>query len=176
MMTLAQLQHAAINPTIAREAYDQADKRLADTLDTKKAFEQKAFTLFGGYLTISLALFGAGGAVSSLANLKYLTGPFWWTGSLMVVGTICFLLALMDKQYGALASHPEMWLNAGTIDGPDTVLPTMLSYITFYMAERIDVSASMNRKKALWIRLGIVAGILSPVAFGLCFLFVRHGA
>jgi hypothetical protein len=174
MMTLDELQRAHINLTIVREAYDHADKRLADTLDTKKAFEQKAFTLFGGYLTISLALFGAGGAVASSPSLKYLLTPFWGTGAVLVIGTIFFLLALTDKQYGALASHPDMWLNKGTIDGPDSVLPTMLSYITFYMAERIDVSVAMNRKKADWIRWGIYAGIASPLAFGLFFLTFRH--
>ena len=54
MMTLAELQTADLNPTVVREAYDHAAQRLADSLDTKKAFEQKAFTLLGGYLTISL--------------------------------------------------------------------------------------------------------------------------
>lgn len=65
-------------------------------------------------------------------------------------------------------------LNKGTTDGPDNVLPAMLSYITFYMAERIDVSVAMNRKKADWIRWGIHAGIASPLAFGLFFLTFRH--
>lgn len=113
MMTLDGLQRAQINLTIVREAYDQADKRLADTLDIQKAFEQKAFTLFGGYLTISLALFGAGGAVASSPSLKYLLTPFWGTGAVLVIGTIFFLLALTDKQYGALASHPDMWAEQG---------------------------------------------------------------
>jgi hypothetical protein len=88
MMTLAELQNAEINPLIAREAYDHAAKRLADALDTKKAFEQKAFTLFGGYLTISLALLGAGSAVYTNENLQYhaLVAPLWATGAVFYCG------------------------------------------------------------------------------------------
>ncbi len=165
MMTLAQLQAANVNPVIAREAYEHADKRLADTLATKLVFEQKAFTLFAGYLTISLALFGAGGAVYGSAQVQHLAVPFWATGLAYVAGAVLFALALIDQDYGALASHPDMWLNAGTIDGPDTVLPTMLAYITFYPQGRIDTSVASNREKARRIKAGIYAGIIGPVLF-----------
>jgi len=47
-MTLEEIERSQVNLDIAREAFDQASKRLADMLDTKKAFEQKAFTLFSG--------------------------------------------------------------------------------------------------------------------------------
>jgi hypothetical protein len=43
-MTLEEIERSQVNLDIAREAFDQASKRLADMLDTKKAFEQKAFT------------------------------------------------------------------------------------------------------------------------------------
>jgi hypothetical protein len=35
----------------------------------------------------------------------------------------CFVLALMDEQYGAVASHPDMWQNKGTIDGDHPSCP-----------------------------------------------------
>jgi hypothetical protein len=165
MMTLAELQTANVNPLIAREAYEQADKRLADTLATKLVFEQKAFTLFAGYLTISLALFSAGGAVYGIPQMQHLAVPFWLTGLIYVAGSILFAIALIDQDYGAVASHPDMWLNAGTIDGPDAVLPTMLAYIAFYHQRRIDTSIASNRAKAKWIRMGIYAGIVAPVLF-----------
>jgi hypothetical protein len=165
MMTLNELQTANINPLIVREAYDQATQRLADTLNTKTAFEQKAFTLFGGYLTISLALFGAGSAVYNSRELQHLVLPFWIAGIMFVAGASFFMLALKDKVYGALASHPSMWLNPGTIDGPDTVLPTMLAYITFYHQARIDTSEAMNLEKARWIRFGIYVGLAAPFIF-----------
>lgn len=162
-MSLSELQHADINLIVAREAYEHASKRLADTLDTKKAFEQKAYTLLGGFLTVSLGMFAAGGAVYQSRELQSLVLPFWLTGLVLVAGTLCFLAALHDKEYGAMASHPEMWLNAGTIDGPDSVLPTMLAYITHHHGKRIDTSEQSNIRKALWIRCGIYCGIAAPM-------------
>ena len=123
MMTLQEIQVSTVNASVAREAFDQASKRLADTLDTKKNYEQKAFTLFSGYLTVSLALFGVGGAIFKEQGLNLLVVPFWVSGALFVIGTIFFVSALVDKEYGAIASEPSMWLNRGTIDGDDAVLP-----------------------------------------------------
>jgi len=174
MMTLAELQDAQINPLVAREAYEQSARRLADALDTKTAFEQKAFTLFGGYLTITLALFGAGGAIHSMPNTQHLVIPLWLTGAVFAGGAVCFMLALIDKEYGAVASHPEMWLNPGTIDGPDAVVPTMLAYITFYHGARIDTSVAMNNHKAKLIKAGILAGIGGPIVFMLAVLCVGY--
>jgi hypothetical protein len=126
---------------------------------------RKLLRFFGGYLTIALAIFGAGGAVFCNQEMQSLIVPFWATGMVIVSGTACFLMALKSESYGALASHPDMWLNAGTIDGPDTVLPTMLAYITYHHRERIDTSIAMNEAKAWWIQCGIWAGIASPPLF-----------
>lgn len=171
MMTLEDIRAAPINPAIAREAYDQACKRLADVLDTKKAFEQKAFTLFTGYVTVSLALIGVGGALLAHDGISHFVIPFWMSGALFVLGAICFVLALMDSEYGSLASSPDMWLNKGTIDGDDTVLATMLAYITFYHFDRIAKSVSGNNRKARLIRIGILLGTAAPFVLMLAFLF-----
>jgi len=61
MMTLEEIRASRINPLVVKEAHDQASKRLADVLDTKKTFEQKAFILFNAYIALALALFGVGG-------------------------------------------------------------------------------------------------------------------
>ncbi|MGH8511312.1 MAG: hypothetical protein ACREU8_08015, partial [Gammaproteobacteria bacterium] len=94
-------------------------KRLSDVLDVKKAYEQKAFTLFNGYVTISLALIGVGGTLFTHYGLPRLALPFWGAGAFFVVGAICFVLALKDTTYGFLASSPDMWLTSGIIDGND---------------------------------------------------------
>ena len=61
MLTLQELQSLTINPAVAREAYTQVDRHLIDILDVRKSFEQKAATLMGAYITISVALLGIGG-------------------------------------------------------------------------------------------------------------------
>lgn len=163
MMTLQEIEKANVNIDVAREAFDQASKRLADVLDNKRAFEQKAFTLFSGYLTVSIALLGFSGSIYKDHGVTSLVLALLLAASPLLAGTICFVLALMDKHYGALASDPNMWLNKGTIDGDVTVLPRMLAYITFYHQERIDVSVESNDGKAAHIRKGIFLGIAAPI-------------
>jgi len=128
MMTLKEIERSNVNKDVAREAYEQAAKRLTDALETKKSYEQKAFTLFNAYLTISLALFGVGSALYKDDGFAFPVIAFWVCGGIFVFGAVFFVLALMDERYGALASSPDMWLNRGTIDGDDTVLPRMLAW------------------------------------------------
>jgi len=163
MLTLDEIRNSKINPIVAREAYTQADRRLADTLETKKAFEQKAFILFNAYIALALALFGVGGTIYKDAGLTVQVWPFLLAGFLLVIGAAMFVVSLIDTSYGALASDPDMWLNKGTIDGDDSVLPLMLAYITYYHKDRIDVSTRQNDSKALLIRIGIFIGLATPL-------------
>jgi hypothetical protein len=171
MMTLDEIRASKINPNIAREAYEQAEKRLSDALEIKKSFEQKAFTLFSGYITASIALFGVGGALLKDSANRFYVAPFFMTGLIVAIGAICFVLALTDRVYGALASDPDMWLNQGTIDGDDSVLPIMLTYITFYHKDRICKSTKENNRKAFRIRVGILLGTSAPFVLLFMFLF-----
>ncbi|HEV2161193.1 MAG TPA: hypothetical protein VGR52_03005 [Stellaceae bacterium] len=165
MMTLQELQKAKVNLTIAREAYDQAEKRLADTLETKKAFEQKATTLLGVYATISLALSGGGAAlVQNPTLLLHHRWPIWTAAALMMVGAACFAGVMIDQQYGAIGSDPDMWLNSGTIDAKDDgKLAEMLALITFYHKKRISVGTRSNKTKACLIRAGVICGVAAPL-------------
>lgn len=164
MLTLEEIQSSKINITIAREAYEQADKRLADILETKKAFEQKAFILFNAYIALALALFGAAGVIYRDPTISLIFWPFLLAGSLLIVGAGCFVWALLDAGYGSLASDPDMWLNKGTIDGDDAVLGYMLAYIAYHHKHRITKSTTQNESKALLIRIGIYIGLVTPLA------------
>jgi hypothetical protein len=173
MMSLTEIEKANVNLDIAREALNQASARLGDILDTKKAFEQKAFTLFSGYLTAALALFGVGGAIYKDHGVTNLVLMFWLTGLLLVAGAVCFVWALKDDGYGALASDPSMWLRPGTIDGGATVLPRMLAYVTWHHQDRITASLQANKRKATLIARGIYFGIAAPVVLLGLFVCLR---
>jgi hypothetical protein len=168
MMTLQELQKAKVNLTIAREAYDQAEKRLADTLETKKTFEQKATTLLGAFATISLALSGAGAALLRDPNLLvHHRWPIWVAAALMMVGAAFFAGVMLDQKYGAIGSDPDMWLNSGTIDttNDNKTLAEMLALITFYHNARISAGARSNARKACLIRAGVACGVAAPFVF-----------
>lgn len=164
-MTLADIQTANINPATAREAFLQSSARLGDILDTKKSYEQKAFTLFGGYLTVTLALVGVAGAIFDRHGLTPAVWTFAATGGVFALGATCLVVALLDATYGAVASDPKMWLQDGVIDGSDSELGRMLAYITFHHQRRIDESIKSNDAKASWIRRGVFLGIGAPLLF-----------
>jgi hypothetical protein len=170
MLTLEQLQSSKINIKVVREAYRQVDRHLVDILDVRKAFEQKAATLMGAYVTISVALFGIGGAIFKEAGTAAKVWPFFGAGLVFIIGAWCFIFALKSGQYAALGSTPEMWLNEGTIDGTDNAVAAMLAYITFHHSERIAISVEGNKRKARWIDAGIVLGPVAPITFLVLFL------
>ena len=163
-MTLEELRSANINPLVAREAHEQATKRLADVLETKKAYEQKAFALFSGFLTVTLGFIAGGVALTKDGAIGGMALALWVAGVVSGVGALFLMLALLDKAYGAVASDPKMWLLRDIIDGPDERLALMLAYVTYYHQERIDKSVEANAGKAIWIRRAIVAGFLTPIA------------
>jgi hypothetical protein len=163
MLTLRELQSSTINLSVAREAYTQVDRHLLDILEVRKSFEQKAATLMGAYITISVALFGIGGAIFKETGVGARVWPFFGAGLVFIAGAWCFIAALKAGQYAAVGSTPEMWLNRGTIDGSDNALPAMLAYITFHHSDRIALSIEGNKRKARWIDSGIILG---PIALG----------
>lgn len=169
MLTLAELQALEINSEVAREAYTQVDRHLVDILDVRKSFEQKAATLMGGYITISVALFGIGGAIFKDEGALTKVLPFFGAGLVFIMGAWCFIAALKSGKYAAVGSTPEMWLNRGTIDGADSAVAAMLAYITFHHSERIETCVEGNKRKARWIDAGIYLGPVAPVTFLILF-------
>ncbi len=165
MMTLDEIKAARINPAIAREAYSQASQRLADALATKTGHEQKAFGLLTGYVTVSLALFSVFGFLAGSEN-DALAPPFLVAGFMFVLGAAILVVSIWDSDYGTLGSDPKMWLEAGIIDGNDAVLSTMLAYVVYHHAQRIEISANSNRAKARRIRLGIGVGVVALLVLG----------
>lgn len=169
MMTLDELQSSTINAVVAREAYSQVDRHLLDILDVRKSFEQKAATLMGAYVTISVALFGIGGAIFKDGGTATKVYPFFGAGLVFIAGAWCFIVALKSGQYAAVGSTPEMWLNRGTIDGADSAVAAMLAYLTYYHRERIAICVKGNKRKANWIDAGIYLGPTAPFVFLILF-------
>jgi hypothetical protein len=170
MMTLAEIRDASVSLPVCREAYEQAAIRLADVLDTKKTHEQKAYALFTGYVTLTLALLGAAGAIYSNDTYTVLSIALGVAGAAFALGAICFVLSLDVNLYGAAGSDPSMWLVKGTVDGDQDHLARMLACITFHHQKRIDQSIRSNERKAGWIKVGIILGAAGP--FLLAFVFL----
>jgi hypothetical protein len=171
MLTLEELQSLTINADVAREAFVQSDRYLAHTLAVQSSYEQKAATLMSAYITISVALFGIGGAIFKDSGVPAKIWPFFATGLVFILGASCFIVAIKVSKYAAaVGSTPEMWLRSGVIDGGENAVPAMLAYLTYYHSERIEISGRTNIQKARWIDAGIILGALAPLCFLLLFL------
>ena len=164
-MTLDELKATNINEPIAREAHQQAQKRLEDVLNVKKELELKASALFGGYTTLALAVLALAGSLHKTLGLTVDVAGLGAAGGLLTLGAVFFVLALKDQNYGQLGSNPEMWLTEGIINSAvDNALPAMLAYVTYHYQTRIETSIASNRKKVGWLRCGIGCGVLAPLA------------
>lgn len=124
----------------------------------------------GAYITISVALFGIGGAIFKDADSPGKIWPFFGTGLVFLLGVGCFIVAIKTGKYAAVGSTPAMWLTRGVIDGDENAVPAMLSYLTYYHHERIETSIRSNKQKALWIDAGIILGALAPLTSLVLFL------
>jgi hypothetical protein len=166
MLTELELQALSekIDLDVAREAHVQAEKRLQDVLGTKQSFEQKAFTLFGAYTTLSFALIGVAGTMFKDQGVSSIVVALGVAGSLLIIGVALLLRVFHARNYGVLGSNPEVWLQSGTIDGGTKVLPLMLTYMTFHHQNRIKVSIASNNHMAKVITQAIYCGLLAPLS------------
>jgi hypothetical protein len=171
MLTTDELRSANINFDIAKEALAQSEKRLSDALEAKKTVEQKATVLFGAYVTISLALFGVGGALLRDATLNVRGWPFFFAGTCFVVGAVAFVLVLRSGQYGNLGSQPSMWLQPGRIDGDQQELGRMFAYLAHHHQSRIATSYESNASKRRALHFGMAMGVVGVIVLFSATLF-----
>ena len=169
MMTLESLRNADVNLDAAKEALVQSEKRLGDALEAKKAVEQKATVLFGAYVTISLALFGFGGALAKDVGSK--AWPVFIAGMVFVVGAAAFARVFWGGKYGNLGSQPSMWLQSGRIDGNKDAFARMIAYVAYHHDSRIRISYDSNAVKTRSLHFGLTMGIIGALALGAGRLF-----
>jgi hypothetical protein len=177
MININELQNFNINIDIAKEAFSQSEKRLNDILETKKQYEQKAFILLNSYFLTSTALFTIAFSIFKSKESLIFYG-FIIYGIILFIATFCFILSLLKDDYGYLGSTPDMWLKKDILEGDNSSLAIMLSYITYYHQERINYSLISNQKKEKWIDRGIYLTLCSPIIFfiiiTLFYLFLHY--
>jgi hypothetical protein len=176
MLTLEALRTSNVNFDIAKEALSQAEKRLSDALEAKKAVEQKATVLFGAYITISLALFGFGGTLAKDVNTLVQAWPFFVAGLFFVIGAAAFVYVFRSAEYGNLGSEPSMWLESGRIDGEKDALARMLAYLAHHHANRIRISYESNAGKSRSLHFGMIMGLVGVLVLFAAMLFIYGGS
>lgn len=169
MLSLDELWKLQINADVAKEAFAQGERRLADILDTKKTIEQKATSMFSAYVTIALAISGVGAAVFKDPTRSKSAIAFLLPIALFVCGAGCFMSALKGATYGTLGSSPTKWLRAGVIDSlKDGAEPARtLAQLAHEFEEQINGGVAANDKKFTAIHRGMKLGLIGVAAFAL---------
>lgn len=167
MLTLDELYAANIQADVAKEAYSQVEKRLADLLETKKSFETRAATMLTAFITLALALAGVGASffTSHLIDSapKLLPWAFFIAALPLMWAAWTMLEVLIPSHYGTLGSSAEIWLQRGVIDAADNVAPDLQAYMVHYMNERIAITEGANDTKAKDIRSGTRSATCAPM-------------
>lgn len=166
MLNEEDLRGLSINIEIAREAFAQVERRLEDVLETKKIIEQKATTLFSGYIAVSLGTFGFGAALLREPALRNIAWPFFLAGAFFVFGAAAFQAALVGAKYGYRGSSPESWLRGGVIDGQSEELGRMLSYLAGRRANMLNIGLLANDRKYRAVHIGMALGVAGSLCFG----------
>lgn len=162
MLSVDELEGAAVNIEVAREALAQAERLLADTMATKAVFDRRAELLLPVYITLSLAAFGWAGSLHSAEGWPFVLAPMA-AGACLLVGAGMFLRAMSSAGYGTFGSSPSLWLQNGVIDGDGSNLGAKIAIVVRYYYDRIAMSRDSNREKAKWVRRGIRVGLAAPV-------------
>lgn len=179
LLSLDQLSKAAIDPEVAKEAYAQVEKRLADLLETKKSFETRAASMLASFVSIELALMATAIALLNSGILKGtmegLPYVLFLTAVPLVYATFTLCEALLPTHYGNLGASPEIWLQQGIMDQPISVAH-MQSYAIFHMAKRIDMTEASNNAKAECLKTAAWISAATPIVFTVLFLLFWAGA
>lgn len=143
-----------------------AETRLIDALAIKKELDQKAFILLAGYIPAALTLFGLS---EKLPDIE-----FWLniTGLIFCLGVIPIFLSLKASDYGTLGRHAQDWLgNSAYITASDNQMKLINAYLLHDHITRLDTSDESNDKKASFLNIAILLGMLSLIPFAIKFLF-----
>jgi len=132
---------------------DCAKERLADLLDTKKAFEEKAINLFKsqiGIASIMLALTKTGILQISEPNINFVIFSF----IVFIIGAVLSLLSLQVNAYGAFGEHPIDFLQKEVMTDKKA-LNELLLFMLHSHIERINISEESNKIKVSYIKASI---------------------
>jgi hypothetical protein len=175
VLTVEELGKLTINPSAAREACNQAEKRLADIIATSAGYETKAGALFSVYITIALATLGGSGAFLGIRDKVSLVISLGLTGVVFVVGALFLAMVFRARMFGFLGSDPEVWLHADVLEGTEQTIGYNLAFITRDYVDRIRRSEATNDIKQWWIEAAIWVGVSGPAVFAIAMLISTYG-
>jgi hypothetical protein len=171
-ITPDELLSSELNLATVREAALQVDKRLADLLDTKKTFDQRAMSLLGPSVSLALALAGASGLAARDTHPE-IVAALVASSICMTLAAVACVLSLQVRNYGAQGTDPAHWLRLGTLTGGDVDLARTLAEVIWHHRKRISDSGDSNDSKRRWLTCAMCLAIAAPVVLAVVYFIFR---
>lgn len=159
-----ELRDLDITPEIADQAFHHVSTRLEWALDQRKLIETRAIGLLRTFLSLALAVIGVGVALQRMEGPPLELTAFLAGATPLFLAAACMVVAIWDRDYGSLGSTASWWLRKGVIDGDPSEAAYLTACLTESYQRRIKASMGSNMTAIYFIRGGLVAAVLSPVA------------
>lgn len=162
---------------LAKAAMEQSEKRLVDFLEIRRALEAKMTTMFGIYISVTLALYGLSGVLTGRPATAP-GGTSWGVfgaGCLFLGGAFILGLALRPSEGALLGGTPDFWLGPDakadkeeSDDKAQTARHYALAALDF--DDRLRLQSTDNKSKQDKLNLALWCGFIGAFAFGLSLL------
>jgi hypothetical protein len=175
MLTAQELEKLKLNEQFAREVLSQAEKRLADLIDAKKALDTKATALFAAYITLATATSGVGLTMLHNPSLEEKALPFFVASGCFAAGAIIFIMFLKPGKFGYMGTTPKMWFTEEWVSAEGDSIAYMLAYTAIYYQKRIDNNTKAISARYRMFSIGMWTGLAGAAIFAATFLRIMPG-
>lgn len=159
-------------PSVAKFAFEQAEKRLADLLEIRRACEQKLLSLFSVYISAAMAMFGIGTALFQNVGIASKAVWFFVPGAVFLVGALIIAYALWPQQGIMMGAIPSSTLTRAA-EASDSEKEDAAQVAKIYAVHAYDLSISFElqiKSNAILqnaLRIALVFGFGSAICFGI---------
>lgn len=154
-ITKEDIQSISVNADVAKSVLAQAEKMHGDLIDDKKSLESKASSLFGSYVTLATAFFGAGGYLVKDTSTNISPYPLFFMGCGFALACLMLVRVQQSDQYGISGSDPRSWLQSGWLDARSDVTAKFNAYLIMQYIKKIDASIEANKRKRNNLKAGM---------------------
>ena len=168
-------------PALAKAAMEQTEKRLADYLEIRRATEAKMMSLFGVFVSVSMAIFGLAAALAQRGGAGLAVGMLGVAGLIFLSSAVVIGLGLRPGDGALLGGTPDFWLGRDALHDADEKDDEAQAARHFAVAaldfdRRCAIQIAENRQRHRILGRALRAALCAAVAFGVAMALIAASA
>lgn len=163
-LSIQELGEMTINADVARTAMEEALRHQQFFNAIRYRTQERGLALLRAFLTLTLAVIAIGAGLSEVKAWLPIAVAFA-TALPLLIAASCMFGVIWLRPAGAEGVAPNQWLVKGLIDGGEHVHAYLLATAVHEYAPNVHATHIGNVIAERWLRLGIVAALLSPISF-----------